>query len=832
MRVDTVAPILSISTPIASDNIVNGSEDNYFSVSGTVTAGSSAVHVTFTDALGATVSGTAVMNGSSWALSGANISGLENGEITVSAYALDGAGNQSSTATSTITLDNIGPSAPVIAGFADDTGTVNGSTSDNTPTLTGTAEADATVRVYDGGSYLGETAADGDGNWSFTTGALSDGYHYFTARQLDEAGNQGGNSAAEIVNIDTAAPTVSISGTIATDNVVNGNEDNYFNVSGTAVGGAQTVHLTFTDSLGGTASGTAVVNGTSWILSGANISGLENGDITVSAYAVDGAGNQSSTATRTITLDNIGPDAPSITGFADDTGIANGQTSDTTPTLTGTAGAGEEIHIFFQGNEIALTTADGQGDWSVTTSALPEGYHYLTAKAEDGAGNLSGDSNIQVVWVDTTPPAEATIDSWGSDTGTVGDGITDDNTITLSGTRPTATLVGIYDHGTLLGTVSMGSGSWTYTTSALPDGDHSFTVTALDGAGNESGASSALDITVQTVPPVAALDDTISSVPDGWSVFEGNGHAYSLIGADNYWTYAQSAAESALPGESYLLTITSAEENDFATTIYSGRLWLNATDVASEGNWVWQGGPESGTTFWVGDYTGSAVDGAYTNWATGQPSGVDPYGGDEDYLIRNSSAQWNDSFSYDTYSSARTVAEIGGNGQNYADNVNEDAPYTFSSSILLQNDGDGATISSVSATSAMGASLTYNSGTGEITYDPTAASSIQALGDGQTATDSFTYTLDGGESATVQIEVAGRDEVSAFSAMSMSVMPDAASVLDMSGEIPGLSADGGAGAGAVSGVGDGTAFPYFDSNTQHLLVQDPASDNGTLPAVA
>ena len=37
---------------------------------------------------------------------------------------------------------------------------------------------------------------------------------------------------------------------------------------------------------------------------------------------------------------------------------------------------------------------------------------------------------------------------------------------------------------------------------------------------------------------------------------------------------------------------------------------------------------------------------------------------------------------------------------------------------------------------------------------------------------------------------------------------------------------------ALLPVGDATAFPYFDNGTQHLLVQDPASDNGSLPAVA
>ena len=49
-----------------------------------------------------------------------------------------------------------GAGRPAIAAFSTDTGTVgDGITNDNTLTLTGTAEANSTVKVYDGATLLG-----------------------------------------------------------------------------------------------------------------------------------------------------------------------------------------------------------------------------------------------------------------------------------------------------------------------------------------------------------------------------------------------------------------------------------------------------------------------------------------------------------------------------------------------------------------------------------------------------------------------------------------------------------------------------------------------------
>ena len=67
----------------------------------------------------------------------------------------------------------------------------DGITNDNTLTLTGTAEANATVKVYDGATLLGSAVASGTGAWSYTTVALANGGHSLTATATDAAGNTG-----------------------------------------------------------------------------------------------------------------------------------------------------------------------------------------------------------------------------------------------------------------------------------------------------------------------------------------------------------------------------------------------------------------------------------------------------------------------------------------------------------------------------------------------------------------------------------------------------------------------------------------------------------------
>lgn len=83
-----------------------------------------------------------------------------------------------------------------------------------------------------------------------------------------------------------------------------------------------------------------------------------------------------------------------------------------------------------------------------------------------------------------------------------------------------------------------------------------------------------------------------------------NGHSYLLVEAQLTWTQARDYAES-LGG--YLACITSAEEQEFISSLISGGTqtfyWIGATDEAEEGVWTWV----SGEPF------------VYSNWASRQP---------------------------------------------------------------------------------------------------------------------------------------------------------------------------------------------------------------------
>ncbi|MBK3734600.1 DUF4347 domain-containing protein, partial [Azospirillum brasilense] len=113
------------------------------------------------------------------------------------------------------------PAAP--GGLALTAGSNSGSTTDTltkvtTPTITGTAEASATVVLYDGATVVGTATADGAGLWTITSASLSDGAHSLTAN-ANTANGASAASTALSVTIDTAAPTLTaavLSGTTLT----------------------------------------------------------------------------------------------------------------------------------------------------------------------------------------------------------------------------------------------------------------------------------------------------------------------------------------------------------------------------------------------------------------------------------------------------------------------------------------------------------------------------------------------------------------------------------------------------------------------------------------
>ncbi|MCK7106580.1 BapA/Bap/LapF family large adhesin [Enterobacter kobei] len=592
--VDTAGPVVPVVTSVI---------DDIAPVTGTLTSGNTTndARPTFngTGDVGSTVHvivdgneiGTAVVNAQgNWTFTPG--SDLSDGPHAITFNATDAAGNTgSTTAPFNLTVDTGVPSAPVISTAADNVGSVQTplssgqSTDDTTPTLNGTATANATVTVYENGQPIGTAQADGTGAWSFTPSTpLSSGSHTWTATVTDAAGNVSPASPGFTLVVDTTAPNApvisqaiddvgSITGPLTSGQTT---DDTVPRLVGTSepfatVNIYEGTTLVGTGTADGTGSWSIVLNTT-----------LATGAHSFTAQATDAAGNTSvSSASFSLTIDTTPPALPVLTSILDDVGnaptpVANGGlTNDAQPTLSGTAEAGSTVKIFDNGVQIGSVTATG-GAWSFTPSpALGNGSHNLTFTATDAAGNVSAPTAGYVINVDTLAPSAPVISSVVDDVGSVTGpitGPTNDTRPTLNGTAEANATVRIYDGITLVGTVTAdASGNWTLpqTTTTLTQGTHNFTATATDAAGNTSVASTVTTIIVDTTAPTAP---TGTFNADG-SVLTGNAEAGSTVSirladgstvtaiAGSNGTYSYTFTNKQTEGQTLQITATDAAGN-------------------------------------------------------------------------------------------------------------------------------------------------------------------------------------------------------------------------------------------------------------------------------
>ncbi|MBC6323220.1 BapA prefix-like domain-containing protein [Enterobacter kobei] len=592
--VDTAGPVVPVVTSVI---------DDIAPVTGTLTSGNTTndARPTFngTGEVGSTVHvivdgneiGTAVVNAQgNWTFTPG--SDLSDGPHAITFNATDAAGNTgSTTAPFNLTVDTGVPSAPVISTAADNVGSVQTplssgqSTDDTTPTLNGTATANATVTVYENGQPIGTAQADGTGAWSFTPSTpLSSGSHTWTATVTDAAGNVSPASPGFTLVVDTTAPNApvisqaiddvgSITGPITSGQTT---DDTVPRLVGTSepfatVNIYEGTTLVGTGTADGTGSWSIVLNTT-----------LATGAHSFTAQATDAAGNTSvSSASFSLTIDTTPPALPVLTSILDDVGnaptpVANGGlTNDAQPTLSGTAEAGSTVKIFDNGVQIGSVTATG-GAWSFTPSpALGNGSHNLTFTATDAAGNVSAPTAGYVINVDTLAPSapviSSVVDDVGSVTGPV-TGPTNDTRPTLNGTAEANATVRIYDGITLVGTVTAdASGNWTLpqTTTTLTQGTHNFTATATDAAGNTSVASTVTTIIVDTTAPTAPT----GTFNAAGSVLTGNAEAGSTVSirladgstvtaiAGSNGTYSYTFTNKQTEGQTLQITATDAAGN-------------------------------------------------------------------------------------------------------------------------------------------------------------------------------------------------------------------------------------------------------------------------------
>lgn len=386
------------------------------------------------------------------------------------------------------TLDTKIPTAPTVSTF-------KLPTSDNTPTLTGTAEKGATVEVTatkgSTATVLGTATADANGAWTLTVAnsdALVDGDHVITSTATDAATNKSPASRAVTVKIDTAitTPTFNTAGLDLTTKVATQT------LAGTTEPGAKVQIYGGAD--GSVALGKAIVadkNG-AWKASVK----LTDGVHILSVVATDLAGNISAnSATKTVTIDTFAPVAPVLTPLS--SFIAK-----TLPnTLEGTAEKGAMVDVYAGSTKLGSVTADSSGAWSFTTAdftgTLKDGVQKITAKATDTAGNVSKASAAVSFTIDNKAPTAPTVDAIKLPT--------DDDTPTLTGKAEKGASVEVFADGVSVGTTvaDTTTGVWSVDATALAEKVTAITAKATDAAGNVSAATpTPMNLTVDKTAPI------------------------------------------------------------------------------------------------------------------------------------------------------------------------------------------------------------------------------------------------------------------------------------------------------------------------------------------
>ena len=157
---------------------------------------------------------------------------------------------------------------------------------------------------------------------------------------------------------------------------------------------------------------------------------------------------------------------------------------------------------------------------------IAEGTHLLSTEAFDAAGNRSVQSEELVLTVDRTAPADSVPAlAATSDTGVAGDNTTSIQQPAIVGIAEANARIHVFADGVLVGTGFVqsddtdgtpgdGLGIWEITVEPLADGSYDVTTIVEDLAGNLSGESNPLPLTILSQGPqrptldLLAADDT------------------------------------------------------------------------------------------------------------------------------------------------------------------------------------------------------------------------------------------------------------------------------------------------------------------------------------
>ncbi|WP_353142551.1 Ig-like domain-containing protein [Enterobacter sp.] len=563
--VDATAPSVTINT-LATDDILNAAEARSdLTVSGTSTAEAGQ---TVTVSLNGKDYTTTVSADGSWTLNvpAADLAGLTDGSVTVTASVSDKAGNPASV-DHNLTVDVTVPAVTINTIAGDDVINVAEHSQAHviSGTATGAAAGDKVTITIGGQTYT--TVLDAAGNWSVGVPAsvisgLSDGTVTVTASVTDAAGNTG--TGTHSVTVDTGLPSVAFNA-ISDDNVLNAVEKGQdLSVSGTSANLAEGTVVTVTLNGKNYTAATAADGTWSLTVPAADLAGLGQANYTLNATATNGVGNSVSntanllvdTALPGVTINTIAGD--NVINAAE---VAAGQTLSGKVT---NAEAGNTVTVTIGGNSYTATV---QNDltWSVNVpsdvlTALGNGSLSVTATVTNGHGNtgtvereIAIDANLPGLRVDTVAGddvintiehAQNLIVSGSSDGLAPGTALT----VTINGKDYAATV--------------LADGTWSAAVpstdvSAWPEGTVKISVTGDSAAGNPITISH--DVTVDLATVAISIN---------------------AIATDDVINAAEKGADLVLSG-----AVINVEAGQTVTISLNGKIYTTAVD--DSGNWTW-----------------------------------------------------------------------------------------------------------------------------------------------------------------------------------------------------------------------------------------------------
>ncbi|EPV2498541.1 Ig-like domain-containing protein [Enterobacter cloacae] len=466
---------------------------------------------------------------------------LAKGDHEITTTVTDPSGNTSEPSPGISFTVDPDPNQVTVGEVVDDEGPIVGNlkpgtvTDDVRPELSGKGKPGSTVTIMDGDDVLGSTVVDPDGNWTFTPEQdLADGDHSLTVISKDPAGNEVTSPSFDIT-VDATAPEKPVLGS-ATDDVgtirgdlSNGGTTDDANptFNGSAEPGSRVDIYDNGEHIGSTI---ADDNG-AWQFT--PTTPLPEGEHHITTTATDEAGNTGPESDDFVLVTDYTPpvassDVLNITSVMDDVGgrqgnVASGEiTDDSKPVINGIGEAGSTVFVYSTDANgkhlLGSAVVNSEGTWTLALDTpLVEGLNQLTLETQDAVGNriagVAPSYDITVlIPVSTEPSINSVVDNAEPHVGPMQKGeTTNDTTPTLSGSAAPGDVVSILDNGKVIGTVKVdSSGKWSFTPdTALADGQHTFTVTATDAAGN-ARTSGSFPIVIDTAAPSPAENIVIN----------------------------------------------------------------------------------------------------------------------------------------------------------------------------------------------------------------------------------------------------------------------------------------------------------------------------------